>query len=141
MSFKIKKRLPKSQRGVSLVEIMVAVVVFAIVVLAVMSILHWARGHIVRMGMRRNALVLAQAKIEELRAGFYSDVDLSVGDHGPESVPVTQEIVGSRVWSVTLQDDPGVAGTQDYKNVIVGVFWSWEVTNSDSVSLSGRFYP
>jgi len=125
-------------------EIMVAVIIFAIVVVAIMSFLHLGRGHIVRMGMRRNALVLAEQKLEELRARDIADLDLQAGNHGPEAVQVSKQIVGSRSWSVAWKDDPADGGSStdpDYKEVIVGVGWAWEVNKQDSVSLSGRFYP
>ena len=125
-------------------EIMVAVIIFAIVVVAIMSFLHWGRGHIVRMGLRRNGLALAEQKLEDLRARDISDLDLQAGNHGPETVQVSKQIVGSRSWSVTWRDDPanGVnPSQQDYKEVTVGIGWSWEVNKQDSVSLSGRFYP
>jgi Tfp pilus assembly protein PilV len=125
-------------------EIMVSVIVFAIVVIAILNLLHYARGHIVRMGMRRNALVLAEEKLEQLRAGWFEDADLADGDHGPEVVQVSEHIAGSRTWSVTWNNDPADGGSgsdQDYKEVVVGVAWSWEVSKRDSVALSGRFYP
>jgi hypothetical protein len=125
-------------------EIMVAVIIFAIVVVGILSFLHWGRGHIVRMGMRRNALALAEQKVEALRAADISVEDLQAGGHGPEIVQVTEQITGSRTWSVAWRDDPanGVSSSdQDYKEVIVGVAWSWELNKQDSVSLSGRFYP
>lgn len=139
-----RRRWLRCQRGVSLIEIMIAVLVFAIVAVAIITFLHWARGHIVRMGLRRNALALAQQKVEELRTAWISDSTLAVGAHGPEPVPVSEHIVGSRTWSVALADDPanGFSGTdEDYKEVVVGVAWSWELTKHDSVSLHGRFYP
>ncbi len=125
-------------------EIIVSVIVFAIVFIGIMSLLHYARGHIVRMGMRRNALVLAEEKLEELRAGWFGDSTLYQGNHGPEAVQVSEHIAGSRTWLVTWHNDYANGGSsteQDYKEVVVGVAWSWEVSEHDSVALRGRFYP
>jgi hypothetical protein len=120
-------------------EIMIAAVVFAIVAVAIVSFLHWGRGHIVRMGMRRNALALTEEKLEELRGMWIDHADLADGGHGPEAVQISKHHAGSRTWSVTWQTDP-VSGP-DYKEVVLGVAWSWEGTKHDSVSLVGRFYP
>jgi len=135
------KRWLRTQRGVSLIEIMIAAMVFMIVAVAIIMFLHWGRGHIVRMGMRRNALALAEQKLEELRALWIDHADMTEGDHGPEAVQITKHHTGTRTWSVAWQSDTAPSGGPDYKEVIVGLAWSWEGTKHDSVGLVGRFYP
>lgn len=138
-----KKRL-RSQRGISLVEILVAAMVFAIVVVAMVDFFHWGRGHIMEVGVRRNGLALAEQKLEELRTVNFIDAPLSVGNHGPESVQLSENLMGNRTWSVAWKDDPAnglSAFDQDCKEVLVKVAWSWELSHADTVFLKGRFYP
>jgi len=133
-----------SRRGVSLVEVMVAAVIFAIVSLAVVEFFYLGRAYIREMGLRRTALALAQQKLEQLRATAFEAADLTVGSHGPETVAMGENLSGARAWSVIWRDDTanGYSGTdQDYKEVTVKVAWSWEHVSGDTVSLNGWFYP
>jgi prepilin-type N-terminal cleavage/methylation domain-containing protein len=138
------KRKMLSQRGISLVEVMVAAVIFAIVSLAVVEFFYLGRAYIREMGLRRTALALAQQKLEQLRGTAFEAADLSIGGHGPETVAMGENLSGARTWSVSWQDDAanGYSGTdQDYKEVTVRVVWSWEHVSGDTVSLDGWFYP
>lgn len=144
MGLSDRKRRLCSQRGVSLVEVMMATGVFVIVVLGLVDLFYLGRAHIVEMGLRRGGLALAQQKLEELRAADFSDGDLTIGDHGPESVWLSENLKGNRTWSVAWNDDPanGISySDQDYKEVVVRVAWTWELTHQDTISLRGRFYP
>lgn len=144
MSWSSRRKRLRSQRGVSLVEVMVSAVIFAIVAVALVEFFSLGRAYIKEGGLRRNGLALVQQKIEELRALSLSDAALVVGNHGPEGVQLSEGLVGSRHWSVTWQDDPanGIsASDQDYKAVMVRVTWLWEQAHEDTVSLGGRFYP
>jgi len=137
-------RILASQRGVSLVEIMVAAVVFAIVCLAVVEFFHLGRAYIHEMGLRRTALALAQQKMEQLRGTAFGAADLAIGSHGTETVPLAENLSGSRAWSVVWKDDVanGYSGSeQDYKEVTINVVWSWAHVSGDTVSLTGWFYP
>jgi Tfp pilus assembly protein PilV len=137
-------RILASQQGISLVEILVAAMIFAIVSLAVVEFFYLGRAYIREMGLRRTALALAQQKLEQLRAVAFEATDLAVGNHGPEGVSMADNLTGSRAWSVVWQDDVanGYSGSdQDYKEVTVGVVWSWEHVSGDTVSLTGWFYP
>jgi prepilin-type N-terminal cleavage/methylation domain-containing protein len=139
-----RKRILTSQRGVSLVEILVAAIIFAIVSLAVVEFFYLGRAYIREMGLRRSSLALAQQKIEQLRATSFTATDLTAGNHGPETVSMAKNLTGSRAWSVVWKDDVanGYTGSeQDYKEVTVRVAWSWEHVNADTVSLTGWFYP
>jgi Tfp pilus assembly protein PilV len=134
----------RSQRGISLVEILVAAFLFAIVVVALVEFYHWGRAQIVEVGLRRSGLALAQAKMEELRAASFTSTDLDIGNHSPEAIQVAESVTGSRSWTVTWKDDPanGYSGSdQDYKEVVVTAAWSWEHIDSDQVTLTGFFYP
>jgi prepilin-type N-terminal cleavage/methylation domain-containing protein len=138
------KRNISSRRGVSLVEVLVAAVIFAIVSLAVVEFFYLGRAYIREMGLRRTALALTQQKLEQLRGTAFEAADLSIGSHGPETVAMGENLSGARTWSVTWRDDTanGYSGTdQDYKEVTVRVVWSWEHVSGDTVSLDGWFYP
>ncbi len=65
----------KSKKGTSLVEVMVAVFVFAIVVLACPFMFAFGRGEIKRQESHRIAVELAAQKLEELRACNYNDIE------------------------------------------------------------------
>ena len=64
----------KSKKGTSLIEVMVAVLVFAIVVLACPFLFAFGRGEIKRQESHRIAVELAAQKLEELRACNYNDI-------------------------------------------------------------------
>jgi prepilin-type N-terminal cleavage/methylation domain-containing protein len=133
----------RSQRGLSLVEILVATVVFAIVAIALVEFYHWGRARIMEVGLRRSALAVAQGKMEELRALYFMDADLADGSHGPETVQLNEHLTGTQSWTVTTLDDPGNGYTgseEDYKDVTITVAWNWEHINSDQVTLTGLFY-
>ena len=65
----------KSKKGTSLVEVMVAVLVFAIVVLACPFMFAFGRGEIKRQESHRIAVELAAQKLEALRACNYNDIE------------------------------------------------------------------
>jgi len=138
------RRKTASQRGVSLVEILVAAMIFAIVSLAVVEFFYLGRAYIREMGLRRTALALAQQKLEQLRATSFGSADLTIGGHGPETVAMAENLNGDRSWSVIWKDDTanGYSGSeQDCKKVTVKVAWSWEHVTGDTVFLNGSFYP
>jgi prepilin-type N-terminal cleavage/methylation domain-containing protein len=132
-----------SQRGLTLIELLVAAVVFAIVVVALVEFYYWGRARIMEVGLRRSALAQAQGKMEELRVLSFIDADLADGTHGPQTVQIAENLTGTQTWSVTTSDDPtnGYTGSEeDYKAVVITVTWSWEHINSDEVTLTGLFY-
>jgi type II secretory pathway pseudopilin PulG len=139
----LKAKRLRSQRGISLVEIIVAAVIFAIVAVALVEFYHWGRARIMEVGLRRSALAVAEGKMEELRSLYFTHAQLADGSHGPENVQVAENLTGSLTWSATTYDDDanGYTGSeQDYKEVIVTVAWSWEHIDSDNVTLTGLFY-
>ena len=132
-----------SKRGLTLIELLVATAVFAIIVLALVEFYYWGRARIMEVGLRRSALAQAQGKMEELRVLSFIEADLADGAHGPETVQIAKNLSGAQSWSVTTMDDPanGYTGTEeDYKTVVITVTWSWEHIASDEVNLTGLFY-
>ncbi len=131
MVTRLAKRL-RSQRGISLVEIIVAALILAIVAVALVEFYHWGRARIMEVGLRRSALAAAEGKMEELRSLYFTHGDMANGDHGPENVQVAENVTGSLNWSVTTYTD--------FKEIDVTVSWSWEHIDSDHVTLTGLFY-
>jgi prepilin-type N-terminal cleavage/methylation domain-containing protein len=72
---------PAADGGFSLIEVLVAMAIFAIGILAVYSMqIHSIRGNTSARGVTEN-ITLASAKVEELLAQSYDHSDLSVGLH------------------------------------------------------------
>jgi prepilin-type N-terminal cleavage/methylation domain-containing protein len=63
-----------SRRGTTLVEVMVACVILAVLALASAASLQYARSMSVQQRDRRTALELANSRLEDLRAAAYSNV-------------------------------------------------------------------
>jgi prepilin-type N-terminal cleavage/methylation domain-containing protein len=72
---------PQSCTGFSLIEVLVAMAIFSIGILAVYSMqIHSIRGNTSARGITEN-ITLASAKVEELLAQAYDHADLDVGLH------------------------------------------------------------
>jgi len=73
--------ISRSADGFSLLEVLVAMAIFAIGILAVYSMqVNSIRGNSVARGVTEN-ITLASGKVEELLAEAYDHADLSVGLH------------------------------------------------------------
>lgn len=113
----------KSQKGVGLIEILIAIVLFGIGVSLALRTLPESN---VAMTRGRNISVatnFAQEKVEELMSIPFSNADLTSGAHADPENPIDRSF--TRNWTVT--DDAPVAGM---KTVAVSV--SFETANSDS---------
>ena len=62
----------RDQRGVALVEVLIAGIVVAIAAIGLAVMFSWGQAFVVAQGDGRVALYLAQQKIESLRASSYS---------------------------------------------------------------------
>lgn len=75
------RNCPAGAAGFSLIEVLVAMAIFAIGILAVYSMqIHSIRGNSSARGITEN-ITLASAKVEELLAQAYDHSDLDVGLH------------------------------------------------------------
>jgi prepilin-type N-terminal cleavage/methylation domain-containing protein len=103
----MKKNRPKRrQEGWTLIEVLVAVVILTVGLLAVGTMqISAIRGNFMG-GNTSIALCLASQKMEDLLNRPYDDADLVAGDHGPEQV-----------------SDSGETGAGFYR-------WAWNVTNT-----------
>ena len=113
----------KSQKGVGLIEILIAIVLFGIGVSLALRTLPESN---VAMTRGRNITVatnFAQEKVEELMSIPFADADLNSGTHADPDNPIERTF--TRSWQVT--DDSPVTGM---KTVAVSV--SFETASRDS---------
>jgi Tfp pilus assembly protein PilV len=120
----------KSEKGASVVEIMVALLIFGIGLVAALRMLPQSSAHTTHSRNRTMAVNIAQEKIEELMAEGYQSADLSAGDHDDPGNPLSNHF--QRTWSVT--DDTPIT---DMKSISVSV--SFPTSGADS-SVTLRTY-
>jgi prepilin-type N-terminal cleavage/methylation domain-containing protein len=97
-----RDRRPSSERGMTMVELMIALIVLSIGLLGLAALFPAGRRFSTRDRMITTATDLAEQKMEQLRALDYSDLDLTLGTHPTAS----GEAVGNnnrytRWWTVT----------------------------------------
>ena len=113
----------KSQKGVGLIEILIAIVLFGIGVSLAMRTLPDSNVAMTRGRNITTATNFAQEKVEELMSIPFTNADLASGTHADPENPIDRTF--SRNWTVT--DDAPVQGM---KTVAVSV--SFETANDDS---------
>ena len=104
----------KNEKGASVVEIMVALLIFGIGLVAAVRMLPQSSAKTTHSRNRTIAINVAQEKIEELMADGYENADLTAGDHDDPNNPISNHF--NRTWTVT--DDTPIA---DMKLVSVSV--------------------
>jgi prepilin-type N-terminal cleavage/methylation domain-containing protein len=104
----------KSQKGMSLIEIMVALVVFGIGITMAIKMLPESNSISSRSRNITTATNLASEKLEELMGFSYNYVDLSAGTHNDPDNPINTHY--RRSWDVIV-DSP----VQGMKRVSVSV--------------------
>jgi type IV pilus assembly protein PilV len=103
----------KNETGFTLLEVIIAISLLAVGMLAVASMQVSAITGNAHANRITEATTLAQDKLEELMALPYTDADLSQGQHDDTDPPTPY----NRTWSVT--DDP--AGVTNTKRITVTV--------------------
>jgi prepilin-type N-terminal cleavage/methylation domain-containing protein len=73
------------ERGATLIEVMIALVVLTVGILAVAQLFPVGSSRQARDRMLTTANYLAVQKVEQLTRLTWNDADLSVGTHGPET--------------------------------------------------------
>jgi prepilin-type N-terminal cleavage/methylation domain-containing protein len=144
--------------GYSLIETLVAVIIFSIAIVFVWQMLWSGQTTVEYEGERRVALKRAELKAEELKyAGYYStgpdgnwtSVNMDVGDH-PDTTRIVlddrdtpstvDDLVGSMGWTVsdTSWSEAGV--TVNAKIVDIKVRWpeGWDRDSVRIVTLVGE---
>jgi prepilin-type N-terminal cleavage/methylation domain-containing protein len=113
-------------KGLSLLEVLIAIIILAIALTSISYFFSQARGNIQTFGHMRCGLVLAQDKMEKLKDLGYSHPDLSEGTHSDEvdTVPERPGPEVYREWNVELKRDPadGIADDDDYKLIELKVY-------------------
>lgn len=133
------------QRGFSLIEVMVAMVIAVIAVLGLAHSFGAGRALIDRYETARAASALVEGRVETLASLATRDLfdpALTEGTHGPAPITLSGDRTGDESWFVEWVDDPldGLAGPgdpdpNDYKRVTVAITWTQGAT-SDTVQLT-----
>ena len=129
-------RRPSAREGFSLIELMVALVIFGIGILGLANVFPLGSQTQIKDRLRTSAADLAQQKMEQLRQEAWSATNLTDGTHpvsSGETLALQDEGNFNRRWIVATQ-----AGTfSDMKRVTVRVRWSY--LRADSVELVSYF--
>jgi len=96
----------KSQKGVGLIEIVIAMLIFAFGVMAAMRSLPQSKWATVRSQNLTTATNLAQEQIEILMGTPFNAADLTAGNHADPRNPVQR--IYTRTW--TVADNTPVSG-------------------------------
>jgi prepilin-type N-terminal cleavage/methylation domain-containing protein len=104
----------KSEKGFGLVEIIIALLIFAIGITAAIMTLPVSNRATTRSRNLTMSTNLAQQKIEELMGAPFNNADLTAGTHNDPDNPI--ERIYTRTWTVT-DNDP----VADMKTVTVTV--------------------
>ena len=118
----------RSNKGISLVEIMIAILIFGIGISAAMRTLPVSNRATTRARNLTLATNLAQQKIEELMNLPINDADLANGNHPDPDNPLDQ--IFTRTWDVA--DNSPIA---DMKRVDVTVVFTAD-GNDNTITLT-----
>lgn len=125
------KRPSRCERGVGLVEVIIATVVGVIAILALAYTFGMGRGLVDRYEAARVALGAAQRRMDILSTLPPTSADLALDQpgvgHGPYAVQMDGRTVAYETWTVVGFHDP-TSGTpagaaMDLKKVTVSVAW------------------
>lgn len=117
----------RSERGVTLVELMFALVVITVGVLALVRVFPTAQRSQTEDRLQTSANLYAQEKIEYLSSKSFIDAELTVGRHPGGSAT---ESCGSGKWQRWYQVDAMASPLDNLKKVTVTVSWNFMGTRS-----------
>jgi prepilin-type N-terminal cleavage/methylation domain-containing protein len=127
----ILRTIPRDSKGLSLLEVLIAIIILALSLTSISYFFSTARGNIEATGHMRCGLALAQDKMEELKDLGYSAPDLSEGTHSDRVNSIGKAAADGkfyREWTITVKYDSADgagAGDPDYKLVELKVFDQW----------------
>lgn len=113
-----------NQRGMSLIEAMIAILIFGIGITIAMRTMPASSAKTSRSRNMTIAMNFAQEKTEDLMSVQYSDADLAAGAHTDAGNPIRGHY--NRIW--TVADDTPIPGM---KTVTVTV--SFPTASADSI--------
>ena len=113
---------PLDQRGVTLIELCIALVVLALGLLAVGQLFPAGSRSQVRGKMMTSANLYAQQKIEELRPLSWNNAALSLGRHPGGTA--TESLGDNGTWQRFYNVEAMAAPLQDLKKITVTVSWT-----------------
>jgi type IV pilus assembly protein PilV len=113
----------KNNKGFTLIELMIAIVIFSIGLLAMAQLQMFSIRYNSEAQRMSEATTLAQGKMEDLMSLDYADTDLDNGDHtDPNNANIK--------WSITV--NPEVTGsTTETKSITVTADWNSRGTTKD----------
>ncbi len=117
-----------AERGISLVEVLIALVVLSVGIMAVSSVFPTGTRTQVQTRNLGDASYYALQKCEDLKAIPWADPALSVGRH-PAGV-VCDTLGASKAWTRFYNVDVLPAPLTDLKRIIVTVNWTYQGTRS-----------
>jgi prepilin-type N-terminal cleavage/methylation domain-containing protein len=132
----VRPPLPSSvvvqQRGVTLIELMIALVVLSLGLMAVSQLFPAGIRGQIRDRLYSSANYYAQEKIEEVNDKSWADPSLGLGRHPAAAF----ETLGTHAtWLRFYQVDPMAAPLDNLRKVTVSVSWSY-LDNPRSVILT-----
>lgn len=113
-----------SQKGFSLIETMVAMVILGIGLLAVAQMIPLGLAGVTQAGLRTNAVQSAQQRLDELKVSDFTDAALDAGTYS--------ETQGNYTVSWTITDNDPV---QASKRIVMTASWE-TVKGTQSATLS-----
>lgn len=121
----------RSERGMSLVELVVALVVLSIGVLAIGGIFPAGSRHQLQDRMTTTASYYSQQKLEDLEGLAWADPNLTDGRH---PAGTATESLGSGQWKRFYQVTTMAAPLDNLKRVTVTVNWTFMGARSVSAT-------
>lgn len=118
-------RILPDERGVGLMEVVVATVIAVIAILALAYSFGMGRGLVNQYEVARIALAAAQRRMETLSTLPATSADFQIGVPHTAEVKVDELTVARESWTVVAYDDraDGLNGDLDLKQVTVTVSW------------------
>ena len=117
-----------SERGISLVEVLIALVVLSVGIMAIGGIFPAGTRTELQTRNQSTANYYAQQQLEQLRALHWDDAALNAGRH-PAGV-VCDTLGATKAWVRFYQVDLMASPLDDLKRVRVNVSWTYRGTRS-----------
>ena len=116
-------RIMKNTRGFTLIEILIAIAIFSIGVLAVAKMQLWNAKNNTTGNLTTMATLLGRAKIEELKGHDITDTELTTGTYVDSDNPIDADGnpggIFTRQWTVT-----NPLGGNNTRQIEVQVSWN-----------------